>query len=77
MPVAGQRTHGTTFRALKVTSQVATPGAESVAALFRNAVISYGLIDMMNADRSGRSYAFWQRDVSWLGWNSSVIASSL
>jgi len=25
----GQRTHGTTFRALKVTSQVATPGAES------------------------------------------------
>ena len=24
----GQRTHGTTFRALKVTSQVATPGAE-------------------------------------------------
>jgi len=26
---AGQRTHGTTFRALKVTSQVATPGAES------------------------------------------------
>jgi len=29
MPVANQRTHGTTFRALKVTSQVATPGAES------------------------------------------------
>jgi len=29
MPVAGQRTHGTTFRAHKVTSQVATPGAES------------------------------------------------
>jgi len=28
IPVAGQRTHGTTFRALKVTSQVATPGAE-------------------------------------------------
>jgi len=28
-PAAGQRTHGTTFRALKVTSQVATPGAES------------------------------------------------
>ena len=27
--VTGQRTHGTTFRALKVTSQVATPGAES------------------------------------------------
>ena len=27
--VAGQRTHGTTFRALKVTSRVATPGAES------------------------------------------------
>ena len=26
---AGQQTHGTTFRALKVTSQVATPGAES------------------------------------------------
>ena len=29
IPVAGQRTHGTTFRAFKVTSQVATPGAES------------------------------------------------
>ena len=29
IPVAGQRTHGTTFLALKVTSQVATPGAES------------------------------------------------
>ena len=29
IPVAGQRTHGTTFRALKVTSLVATPGAES------------------------------------------------
>jgi len=29
IPVAGQRTHGTTFRALKVTCQVTTPGAES------------------------------------------------
>jgi len=29
IPVTGQRTHGTTFWALKVTSQVATPGAES------------------------------------------------
>jgi len=29
IPAAGQRTHGATFRALKVTSQVATPGAES------------------------------------------------
>ena len=29
IPVAGQRTHGTTFRALKVTSQVATTGAKS------------------------------------------------
>ena len=29
IPVAGQRTHGTTFRSLKVVSQVATPGAES------------------------------------------------
>ena len=29
IPVAGQRTHGTTFRALKVTFQLATPGAES------------------------------------------------
>jgi len=27
-PVAGQRMHGTTFRALKVTFQAATPGAE-------------------------------------------------
>jgi len=29
IPVAGQRTHGTTFRPLKVTSQVATTGAKS------------------------------------------------
>jgi len=29
IPVADQRTHGTTFRALKVTSKVATQGAES------------------------------------------------
>ena len=29
IPVAGPRTHGTTFRALKATSQVATQGAES------------------------------------------------
>jgi len=29
IPVAGQRTHGTTFQALNVTSQVATLGAES------------------------------------------------
>ena len=27
--VVGQRTHGTTFRAFKVTSQMAAPGAES------------------------------------------------
>jgi len=29
IPVAGQRTHGTIFRTLKVASQWATPGAES------------------------------------------------
>ena len=29
IPIAGQRTRGTTFPALKVTFQVATPGAES------------------------------------------------
>ena len=29
VPVAGQRTRGTTFRARKITSQMATPGAES------------------------------------------------
>jgi len=29
IPAAGQWTHGTTFQALKVTSQVAAPGAES------------------------------------------------
>ena len=29
IPVAGQQTHGTTFRALKVASQLTTPGAES------------------------------------------------
>jgi len=36
IPVAGQRTHGTTFRALEVTSQVATRGRSlrSMTALF-------------------------------------------
>jgi len=29
MPVASQRTHGTAFRAPRITSYVATPGAES------------------------------------------------
>jgi len=29
MPVAGQRVHGTIFRVLKLTPQVATAGAES------------------------------------------------
>ena len=29
IPVAGQRTHGTAFQVLKVTTQVAKPGAES------------------------------------------------
>ena len=29
IPITGQRTHWTTFRALKVTFQVAAPGAES------------------------------------------------
>jgi len=29
IPVTGQQTHGTTFRALKVTLQVVAPGAES------------------------------------------------
>ena len=29
IPVAGQRSHGTTYGALKITSQMATPGAES------------------------------------------------
>jgi len=29
IPVVGQQTHGTTFRALKVSSQAATQGAES------------------------------------------------
>ena len=29
IPVAGQRTHGTTFRVFELTSQVTTPGAES------------------------------------------------
>ena len=29
IPVGGQRTHGTTFRALKITSQAATSGVES------------------------------------------------
>ena len=33
IPVAGQRTHGTTFRALKVTSQVATLGARSLRSM--------------------------------------------
>jgi len=36
IPIAGQRTHGTTFRALKVISQVTTPGGSlrSMTALF-------------------------------------------
>jgi len=38
IPIAGQRTHGTTFRALKVISQVTTPGEggslRSMTALF-------------------------------------------
>ena len=29
LPLAGQRTYGATFRALKVTSRAATPGTES------------------------------------------------
>ena len=33
MPVAGQRTHGTTFQAPRVTYQVVTVGAESMTAL--------------------------------------------
>ena len=33
IPVAGQRTRRTTFRALKVTSQVATPGARSLRSM--------------------------------------------
>jgi len=37
LPVAGQRTHWTTFRALKVTSQVATQGG-GVTALFQQAL---------------------------------------
>jgi len=50
IPVAGQRMHGTTSRALKVTSQVATQGAKSVppedehsavAAALRKAVTSH------------------------------------
>ena len=40
IPVAGHRTHGTTFRALKVTSQVATPGAESAV---NDCLVSFAL----------------------------------
>ena len=36
VPVAGQRTHGTTFRALKVTSQVATVCGLSLPSFDRN-----------------------------------------
>ena len=38
IPVAGQRTNGTTFRALNVTCQVATSGAESAGVRFMTAL---------------------------------------
>jgi len=34
IPVAGQRTHGTNFRALRVTSQVAKPGGGEESAVY-------------------------------------------
>ena len=43
IPVAGQRTHGTTFRALKVTYQVATQGA--VRAVYDCLVFLRDLVD--------------------------------
>jgi len=62
MPVAGQRTHGTTFRALKVTSQVATLGAESAVydcvvyvASLRTRVPCICLGDVATARNSTRS----------------------
>jgi len=47
IPVAGQRTHGTTFRTVKVTSQVTTPGAESAVC---ECLVRSGL-DWMSCDR--------------------------
>jgi len=41
IPVAGQRTHGTTFRALKVTFQVATQEAETAV---YDSLVSFGLL---------------------------------
>jgi len=49
MPVAGQRTHGTTFRALKVTSLVATTGAVSAVydCLVRDVILTCVCHQMM------------------------------
>ena len=46
IPVSGQRTHGTTIRAFKVTSHVATPGAESAVS---DCLVFFGLEDEPDA----------------------------
>jgi len=48
IPAAGQRTHGTTFRTLKVTSQVAAPGAESAVydcLVYQKSIYNWNKID--------------------------------
>jgi len=42
IPVAGQRTHWPTFRAIKVNSQVAAAGAES--AVYDSLVVGYATL---------------------------------
>jgi len=54
MPAAGQRTHGTSFRALKATSQVATPGA--VSAVYDCLVDSVIVNDAQDRDSVSLAY---------------------
>jgi len=61
IPFAGQRTHGTTFPSLKVTSQVATPGAES--AVYNCLVI--GSFVHFNRRRSSPLLVYIQKETFW------------
>ena len=68
VPVAGQRTQGATFRALKVTSQVATPGAESAVCdwpLFVNAEAPVSLADLIASICTFRWKSICTAEVVW------------
>ena len=72
IPVAGQRTHGTTFWAFKVTSQVATPGAESavcdclVCILRTHMIVDllFSLSATQSRSRSSASAMLWSTSAS-------------